>query len=57
MTLAATEPDKRFCFVFCGRPTPECHCLARMQSLGAEFEAAIFDDLDSLYENEQHESE
>ena len=57
MTLAAMPPDRRMCFVYCGKPAPECHCLARMEPLGAEFERAIFDDLDSLYETDEKEPE
>jgi hypothetical protein len=51
MIIAATP--ERLCFVYCGKPAPECRCLAGMQTLGAEFEAAIFNDLDSLYITEE----
>ena len=56
MTLTPIKPDGRVCFVYCGKPASECHCLSQMEPLGSDFESAIFDDLDSLYENSNETS-
>lgn len=50
--------QERFCFVYCGKHAPECVCIAGMERLPPEFEAAIFDNLDELYvcdEKDDHE--
>jgi hypothetical protein len=37
MTLAATDPEHRICFIDCGKSAPECHCKARLSNEYRDF--------------------